>query len=193
MDRKLKVVGIGGSLAKNSTSLAALRIALDGAAAAGAETKLFDVRTLDLPFYSPDIEVPDAARTFAEEVHSADALIWASPLYHGTVSGSFKNALDWLQLLSNREPAFLTDKVTGLVSTAGGVHGVQAINTMEFVVRALRAVAVSRVVAVPQAWKAFDDKGKPVDAAIDKQLRGLGAEVVRVTQKIKSRYHATVA
>ncbi len=193
MDRKLKVVGLGGSLAKNSTSLAALRVALQGAAAAGAETELFDIRTLELPLYSPDAEPPEAARRLADAVHSADALIWASPLYHGTVSGSFKNALDWLQLLNDRKPAFLTDKVIGLISTAGGVYGVQAINTMEFVVRALRGVAVSRVVAVPQAWKAFDDEGKPVDTAIDKQLRGLGAEVVRMTQKFESRAHANIA
>ena len=61
-------------------------------------------------------------------------MIWASLLYHGTVSGAFKNALDWLDLLNDREPPFLTDKVVGLISTAGGVQGLQAINTMEFVV-----------------------------------------------------------
>ncbi len=193
MDRKLKVVGLGGSLAKHSTSLAALRVALEGADAAGAETELLDVRTLDLPLYSPDAEPPEAARRLAAGAHSADALIWASPLYHGTVSGSFKNALDWLQLLNDRRPTYLTDKVIGLISTASGIYGVQAINTMEFVVRALRGVAVSRVVAVPQAWKAFDETGKPVDAAIDKQLHGLGTEVVRMTQKFESRAKTNIA
>ena len=46
-------------------------------------------------------------------------------MYHGTVSGSFKNALDWLQLLSDRDPPYLTNKVVGLVSTAGGVQGLR--------------------------------------------------------------------
>jgi NAD(P)H-dependent FMN reductase len=27
-------------------------------------------------------------------------MIWSSPTYHGSVSGSFKNALDWLILLA---------------------------------------------------------------------------------------------
>jgi FMN reductase len=49
-------------------------------------------------------------------------LVWSSPLNHGTVSGAFKNALDWLQLLGDHEPPYLTDKVIGLVSTAGGTH-----------------------------------------------------------------------
>jgi len=67
-------------------------------------------------------------------------MLWSSPLYHGTISGSFKNALDWLQLLGDRQPAYLTDKVIGLISTAGGTQGLQAVNTMEFIVRALRGV-----------------------------------------------------
>jgi hypothetical protein len=33
----------------------------------------------------------------------------------------------------------LTDKVVGLISTAGGVQGLQAVNTMEFVVRLFAA------------------------------------------------------
>jgi FMN reductase len=49
---------------------------------------------------------------------------------------SFKNALDWLKLLGDRNPPYLTDKVVGLISTAGGEQGLQAVNTMEFVVRA---------------------------------------------------------
>ena len=77
-------------------------------------------------------------------------------MYHGTVSGSFKNALDWLQLLSDSNPLFLTNKVVGLTNTAGGVQGLQAVNTMEFAVRALRGWAVPLVIPVARVWEAFD-------------------------------------
>jgi FMN reductase len=97
----IKIVALGGSLAEQSTSLAAVRLALEGAAQAGAATELYDVRQLDLPMYVPDTStVPDAARAFCESVYGCDGMLWSSPLYHGTISGSFKNALDWLQLLS---------------------------------------------------------------------------------------------
>jgi hypothetical protein len=59
-------------------------------------------------------------------------MLWSSPMYQGTISGAFKNALDWLHVLGAREPAFLHDEVIGLISAAGGTHGLQAINTMEF-------------------------------------------------------------
>ena len=129
----------------------------------------------------------------ANKIHDADALIWATPMYHGTVSGSFKNALDWLQLLSDRKPAFLTDKIIGLISTAGGVQGLQAINTLEFVVRALRGIAVPLVVTVQQSWKVFDESGKALNSAVDQQLRALGAEVVRLTRKFCPERDTVVA
>jgi len=52
----LTIVGLGGSLARSSRSLAALRVALEGAAEAGASTQLLDLRELDLPMYNPDDE-----------------------------------------------------------------------------------------------------------------------------------------
>jgi FMN reductase len=178
----IKIVGLGGSLAPNSASLAALSVALDGAREFGAEVRLLNLRELNLPMYVPGAStMPEAARVLCEATSEAQGLMWSSPLYHGTVSGAFKNALDWLQLLSDRTPPYLTDKVVGLISTAGGTHGLQAVNTMEFVVRALRGWAVPLVLPIPQAWRAFQD-GRVVDAAVGEQLRVLGRELARAAQ-----------
>jgi FMN reductase len=175
----VRIVGLGGSMGQQSTSLAAVQIALEGAAESGAVTEVLDVRTLDLPMYVPhDSDVPEAARAFADSVYTCDGMLWSSPLYHGTISGSFKNALDWLQLLGDRQPPYLTDKVLGLISTAGGTQGLQAVNTMEFIVRALRGWAVPLVIPVPQAWRVFQ-QGHIMDKSVARQLRALGAEVAR--------------
>ena len=180
----LKIVGLGGSLAKVSTSRSALRVALEGAASAGAETTLLDLRELDLPMYDPDSEqTPAAAAQLIEACYGADGMLWSSPMYQGTISGAFKNALDWLHVLGSREPAFLHDEVIGLISAAGGTHGLQAINTMEFATRALRGWAVPYVVPIPAAAKVFDQDGRVRDATIEQQLRSLGSEVVRVAQR----------
>jgi FMN reductase len=181
MTRQLLIVGLGGSVAAQSRSLAALELALESAREAGARTELFDLHTLELPIYDPTERVPvDAAQELIETAYRADGLLWSSPLYHGTISGAFKNALDWLHLLDDREPPYLTDKVIGLISTAGGTQGLQAANTMEFVVRALRAWAVPYIVPVAQAWRAFDESGRVLDETVAGQLRLLGAEVARV-------------
>ena len=56
MTEPITIVGLGGSLARSSRSLAALRVALYGAREAGAFTKLLNLRELDLPMYNPDDE-----------------------------------------------------------------------------------------------------------------------------------------
>ena len=187
MTGHINIVGLGGSLALSSRSLAALRLALEGAGKAGAVTELFDVRELDLPIYDPEERnPPDSVRRLCDAVANADGLIWSSPLYHGTISGAFKNALDWLQLLSARNPPYLTDKVVGLVGAAGGTHGLQAINTMEYVVRALRGWTVPLVVPVSRSWAAFDSSGAAADPQLAKQLKALGEEVTRMARVISA-------
>lgn len=110
MARTVRVVSLGGSLRAASTSRTALQAALEGAAGKGADVQLTWVRELALPFYTAERAIPAAAHEFADVVYDCDATIWSSPTYHGSVSGSFKNALDWLILLAKREPPCPTSR-----------------------------------------------------------------------------------
>jgi FMN reductase len=161
-----------------------LQAALGGAARAGADTELLDIRELSLPMYNPEHDEPTAAAVrLIEACYAADGLIWSSPMYQGTISGALKNALDWLHVLGERDPPYLHDKVIGLISAAGGTQGLQAINTMEFAVRALRGWAVPYVVPVAAAARVFDPAGRIQDQAVEAQLDTLGGEVVRVAER----------
>lgn len=172
----MRIVGLGGSLAAQSRSRSALEVALAGALEGGAETELLDIKALDLPLYNPDAEPSASALAMVEALESADGLLWSSPLYQGSVAGSFKNALDWLHLPSGS--VYLADKAIGLISVSGGTHGLQAINAMEFSVRALRGWAVPYVVPVPGT--AFDEAEEVRDPVVERQLKMLGGEVVRL-------------
>ncbi len=186
MASSVRVVGLGGSLREGSTSLTALHTALAGAAAAGAQSSIIRVRDLDLPMYTPQRATPASARGFADIVYGCDAMVWSTPAYHGSVSGSFKNALDWLILLAERDPPYLTNKPVGLVSTAGGVQGLQSVNSMDFIVRALRGWSVPLVLPVAQSWQTFDPDGRLTDEMVAEQLRELGAEVVRAARQFQA-------
>jgi FMN reductase len=181
----MKIVGLGGSLREPSRSRAALEVALDGAARAGAMVELLDLRRLQLPMFSPELEAdpPAVVHRLIETCYDAAGMLWSSPMYNGSVSGSFKNAIDWLHLLGSRDPPYLHDQVIGLISAAGGTQGLQVVNTMEFSVRSLRGWAVPYVVPVPQAARVFADSGEVQDDAVDQQLRLLGEEVVRVAER----------
>jgi FMN reductase len=144
------------------------------------------VRDLELPLYTAEHAIPPAAHEVAETVYSCDAMIWSSPTYHGSVSGSFKNVLDWLILLAERTPPYLSNKPVGLISTAGGVQGLQAVNSMDFIVRALRGWSVPLVLPVAKSWQSFDPDGNLTDEVVADQLRALGAEVVRAARQFRS-------
>jgi FMN reductase len=182
----VKIVGLGGSTAELSRSRAALHVSLAGARSAGVETELLDIRELALPMYNPDDEPPESVARLMDSCYGADGMLWASPTYQGSISGAFKNALDWLHDLGARDPAFLHDKVVGLISTAGGTQGLQAINAMEFSARALRAWAVPYVVPIGLSASVFHIDGRIVDEGVAAQLDTLGREVVRACERFQA-------
>jgi FMN reductase len=185
MRDSLKIVGIGGSIGDFSTSLVALETALNAAAEAGAVTELIDLAELSLPMYA-HIETGMSQKVidFCEKVHQADALIFCSPLYHGSISGLFKNAIDWLELLAKKEPIYLSNKPVGLIAVAGGIQAMQAINSMEYIVRALRGWTMPFVVPINRAWQIIDKEGIS-DKKIESQLISLGKEMLNAAKKFQ--------
>jgi NAD(P)H-dependent FMN reductase len=92
----MKVLAISGSLRVASINSALLRAAAR-LAPPNVEVRLF--RTVgELPLFNPDLEaqMPLPVRAFHAEVAAADALVIASPEYAHGVTGTIKNALDWL-------------------------------------------------------------------------------------------------
>jgi FMN reductase len=190
IDRKLHVVGIGGTLREGSTGLLALEEALRAAEEAGATTELLDLRELDLPLYEPGKpleEYGENVQNLVEAMRGADALLWSTAAYHGTLAGVTKNALDFAQFLARDERPYLEDRVVGLIATAGGGMGaINAINAMINVVHALRGVAAPLSVPVTQSWKAFDEEGNIRDEGVTGRLESLGGLVVEMAAKLGS-------
>jgi len=186
--KQLHVVGIGGTLRDGSTGLRALEEALRSAREAGATTELLDLRDLALPMYEPDKplqEYGENVKGFVEAMRGADAMLWSTAAYHGTLAGVTKNALDFAQFMARDEKPHLQDMVVGLVATAGGsMAAVNAINAMVNVVHALRGVAAPLSVPVTQSWKVFDDQRNVHDEGVAGRLESLGRLVVEMATKL---------
>ena len=134
--------------------------------------------------FVPDSEPPPQVRRLVDAVAGSAGMIWSSPVYHGSMSGAFKNALDWLELLSKHNPPYLTDKVVGLIATAGVVQGLQAVNAMEFAVRSLRGYTHPLTAPIDRAWQLFDKSGQFSDEATITRLRTLGQGVARAAMRM---------
>lgn len=90
-----KVLGVSSSMRESSFSSTGLKITLEKIKENGEEIELLDLRKTILPmFYSTNNE-NDAVTLVTKMVKSADAFILATPDYHGSMSGSMKNFLDY--------------------------------------------------------------------------------------------------
>jgi azobenzene reductase len=92
---KLNVLGVGSSMRQGSYSTTALNIMLDMAKGNEAETKLLDLRQTNLPMLYAAKDDTHEIGQVTELVEWADAYILATPDYHGSMSGSLKNFLDY--------------------------------------------------------------------------------------------------
>ena len=91
-----KVLGVGSSLREGASSTVALSIALDFAKKHGAETRLLDLKQTPLPLYDPTEDKSSLEiKKVKDGVIWSDALILATPDYHGSMSGAMKNFLDY--------------------------------------------------------------------------------------------------
>ena len=92
---KLNVLGVGSSMRQGSYSTTALNMILDMAKGNEAETKLLDLRQTNLPMlYTAKDDTHEIGQATVL-VEWADAYILATPDYHGSMSGSLKNFLDY--------------------------------------------------------------------------------------------------
>jgi len=139
--RRPLIVGIGGTTRAASSTERALAFALRGAEAAGAHTRLFGGAFLQsLPHYAPEHDERTAEQLeLVEAVRHADALIIATPGYHGGVSGLVKNALDTLEELRADERPYLDGRAVGCIVTAYGWQAAGSVLTsLRSIVHALR-------------------------------------------------------
>lgn len=176
----INVVGIGGSLRPGSQSERALRIALDSAAGAGAETLALTGDDLVLPFYDSALEerTPQATR-LVEAIRRADGLIIVSPGYHGALSGLLKNALDYVEDLRGDERPYLDGRAVGVAALAYGWQAaVTTLNQLRTITHALRGWPTPLGGALNSAEVKFDEVGGASEEKAAATLRLIGQQVV---------------
>lgn len=130
----------------------------------GIPVKQIDLAQNNLPFLDPfNIDKTEAVEEFLKTFTEEETQIWIGPLYHGTIPGVMKNALDWLELTSRNESPYLSGKTIGLICTAEGSFGVQGINTMVSIAHTLRASVLPYSVPVNKQEAVLRDPNELTD------------------------------
>jgi len=118
----MKVLAVSGSLRAGSYNTALLREAAR-LAPAGVEVELWEGLG-DLPIYDQDLDADHVAasvRRLREDWGAADAILFATPEYNGSVPGGLKNAVDWAS--RPKGDAALLNKTVAVVGASMGQFG----------------------------------------------------------------------
>jgi chromate reductase, NAD(P)H dehydrogenase (quinone) len=90
----IKILGIVGSLRKNSYNAFALKAAQELL----PEDVTLEIANLQgIPVFNQDDEMapPAAVLDFKQKIMAADAILFATPEYNYSLPGGLKNAIDW--------------------------------------------------------------------------------------------------
>jgi chromate reductase, NAD(P)H dehydrogenase (quinone) len=162
MAADVRILLISGSTRRGSGNTAALRT-VQAMAPEGIAAEMYEGLPL-LPAFSPDEDEhpPGPAAELRERIAAADALLFCTPEYAGTLPGSLKNLLDWT--VGGGE---IYGKPVGWINVAIGGRGTGAEEHLALVLRYVGAVAVERAcVRVPVPRDAVGSDGIIADPAI---------------------------
>ncbi len=166
------VLGISGSLRRDSHNTRLLAAAGELVEARGAEFEIFDALKA-IPPYDEDDDVGDGPAAVARlraAIAGADALLFATPEYNSSIPGVLKNAIDWASRPAGA--GALRNKPVSVIGASTGMFGaVWAQAELRKVLGAAGARVAEAELAVGHAHEHLDPFGHPLDPAQREALR----------------------
>jgi chromate reductase len=174
----MRVLGISGSLRRDSLNSALLRAAAERLPA-GAELIEFD-GLRDVPPYDEDVEVeatPPAVEALRQAVREADAVLISTPEYNHSIPGQLKNALDWVSRPAGKSA--LNGTPAAVIGASTGMFGaVWAQAELRKVLGALGGRVIEAELPVAQAKGLLVDDRLELSPQQSEQLEEILAELI---------------
>src|SRR3954447_13259283 len=164
MNKPIRILGIAGSLRRQSYNRGALRAAKQ-LVPEGATLDLFELD--GIPGFNQDEEQnpPDKVVELKRRIREADAVLFVTPEYNYSIPGVLKNAIDWASRpygdsAWNGKPAAIMGASIGAIGTARAQYHLRQV--MVF----LNMFPINQPeVMIGQAATRFDKDGKLTDEA----------------------------
>jgi arsenic resistance protein ArsH len=176
--RPPKILVLYGSLRETSFSR---KLALEFARLlelVGCDVRVYNPR--GLPVRDPVLENHVKVQEIRALTLWSDGHCWVSPEMHGTVTGAFKNQIDWIPL--NTGSVRPTQGKTCCVAQVnGGGQSFNAINSLRLLARWMRMPCCTNQSSVAKAWKEFDDNGRMKDSDFRDRVVDVAEEFAKFT------------
>jgi chromate reductase, NAD(P)H dehydrogenase (quinone) len=183
----MRILAVSGSLRESSFNTSLLRAALEAAPDA-VELELWEGLG-ELPLYDEDLEadVPESVLRLRQDWAAADAILFSTPEYNGSVPGGLKNAIDWAS--RPKLEAVLWNKPVAVVGASTGQFGaLWAQQDLKRILGIAGARVVGTEIPVARAHERFDTEGRLLDGEVFAQLRlhltTLASEAVAVPERV---------
>jgi chromate reductase, NAD(P)H dehydrogenase (quinone) len=183
MSRPVRILGIAGSLRRESYNRAALRAATE-LVPEGATIETFELD--GIPGFNEDEEQHPPAKVteLKKRIREADAILFVTPEYNYSVPGVLKNAIDWASRpygdsAWNGKPAAIMGASIGTIGTARAQYHLRQM--MVF----LNMFPVNQPeVMIGNASERFDEQGNLTDDATKEFIRQLIQNLVEWTRRL---------
>jgi chromate reductase, NAD(P)H dehydrogenase (quinone) len=174
----MTILGISGSLRRDSHNTRALRAAADYVGDGVALEVWEGLKAI--PPYDEDDDGPTAPAAVTElrsAIAGADAVLFATPEYNASIPGQLKNALDWVSRpLATNE---LRNKPVAVIGASTGMFGaVWSQAELRKVLKTMGARVVEDGVALTSAPSRFDEHGMLADDELCAQLEAVLGQLV---------------
>ena len=179
----MQVLGISGSLRRDSHNTRLLRAAGEIAREQGAEFEMFDGLKA-IPPYDEDDDIgggPMSVARLRQAIADADAVLFATPEYNYSVPGVLKNAIDWASRPYG--DSAWDGKPAGIMGASGG-----AVATARAQYHLRQILVYLNMPALPQpevligsAHEKFDQNGNLTDDPTRERIRQMLEALVRWT------------
>lgn len=186
MTSPVRILGIAGSLRRESYNRATLRAAIE-LAPEGASIETFELD--GIPGFNQDEEQnpPDKVVELKQRVREADAILFVTPEYNYSIPGVLKNAIDWASRpygdsAWNGKPAAIMGASIGSIGTARAQYHLRQM--MVF----LNMFPVNQPeVMISFAPERFDAQGNITDDVSKDLIRKLLQNLVDWTRRISNK------
>lgn len=183
MNEPLTILGILGSLRRDSYNRAALKAAQQ-LAPEGARVDMFEID--GLPGFNQDDEGDPPAKVveMKKAIRAADAILFVTPEYNYSVPGVLKNAIDWASRPYGDsawagKPVAVMGASVGVLGTARAQYHLRQM----FVFLNMYPVNQPEVM-IGSAAKRFDESGNLTDETSRKLIQQLLTELVNWTRRL---------
>ncbi|WP_275584487.1 arsenical resistance protein ArsH [Stenotrophomonas sp. NLF4-10] len=150
----------------------------------GAETRVFDPH--DLPMLDSVDKTHPKVGQLREWSQWSEGQVWVSPERHGTITGVFKNQIDWLPL-EDGSVRPTQGKTLAVMQVNGGSQSFNVVNSLRVLGRWMRMVTIPNQSSVAKAWQEFGDDGRMKPSAYYDRMVDVMEELMKFTLLVRGR------